>query len=242
MNAVVEVHWAVDASQHGWAVADMEGRLVAQGPWTDQSQEAIRKMHAKEFFAAKMAVFIAHQMEVKVLRLYGDNDYIYSNREELERQHPNMKVEVVMLRKETNPSGKFNPADYWSKNFKLDGRLGLQDWNENMGNLLKEMKATNGMIRKHFADKKLLEEKKAESSFGKEEILKIRLDDLGVSTRLSNLSRTNNIVTIGDLIKHSPKNLLRMPNFGPGCLSEVVQLLDRIENKYDVVLGWGSAL
>ena len=32
MNAMVEAHWAVDASHVGWAVADMEGRLVAHAP------------------------------------------------------------------------------------------------------------------------------------------------------------------------------------------------------------------
>ena len=242
MNAMLEVHWAVDASHLGWAVADMEGRLVAQGPWTLQSREAIRKTHAKEFFVARMAVSIAYQSGVKVLHIYGDNDYTYSHREELERQHPDMKVEVVMLRKETAFSGKFNPADYWSKNFKMDGRLGLQNWDEGMDSMLKEIKATNNMIRNYFTKKRRLEEKKTESSFDEERVLKIRLDNLNMSTRLSNLSRSENIVTIGDLMKCSPRRLLRIPNFGRMCLKEVIQLLDRVGKENNMVLGLGSGI
>ena len=241
MNEMTEVHWAVDASGLGWAVADIEGRLVAQGLWTLQSWEAIRKTHAKEFFAAKMAVSIAYQCRVKVLHLYGDNDYIYSNREKLERQHPDIKVKVVTLRKETVFSRELNPADYWSKHFKTDGRLGLQDWDEGMSSMLQEMKATNNMIRNYFTEKKFFEEeKKTEPSSGEEMVLKIRLEDLNMSTRLSNLSRTNNIVTIGDLIKYSPRRLLSIQNFGSGSLSEVNELLDRIGKDYGIVLELGK--
>ncbi|MCY4030496.1 MAG: hypothetical protein OXF05_00065 [Hyphomicrobiales bacterium] len=242
MNAMVEAHWAVDASHVGWAVADMEGRLVAHAPWTFQSQETIRKTHAKEFFAARMAVSIAYHSGVRILHLYGDNDYMYSNREELDRQHPDMKVEVVMLREENNFSKKFNPADYWSKNFKLDGRLRMQDWDESMHNMLKEFKATNSMIRNHFAEERLIREKKAKSSFDEERVLKIRLDDLKISVRLSNCLMNENISTIGDLMKYSRRRLFTIQGFGRGCFSEVIQLLEEVGKEYDMVLSLGRRL
>lgn len=230
---MVEVHWAVDASHLGWAVADMEGRFVAQGLWTLQSWKAIRKTHAKEFFAAKMAVSIAYQSGMKVLHLYGDNDYIYSNREELERQHPNMKVEVVMLGKETTPSGKLNPAGYWSKNFKLDENLQIQALDEKMQSLLKEFEATNNMIRNHFTGKRLLEEeKKTESSSDEEWVLRIRLDNLKMSARLSNCLKNENIFTIGDLIQCSQGRLMRI------LVSDAVMKLFNYWIRWERNTGW----
>jgi hypothetical protein len=54
----------------------------------------------------------------------------------------------------------------------------------------------------------------------------IRLDTLELSARIVNQLGYDNIITIGDVLKHSSAELLRIPNFGRKSLAELKELLD----------------
>ena len=70
-------------------------------------------------------------------------------------------------------------------------------------------------------------------------VLEVSVDYLGISVRISNCFKNNNIETIGDLIQKTERQLLQMPNFGQNSLDELKEaLLEDIGINWDLRAGY----
>jgi len=66
------------------------------------------------------------------------------------------------------------------------------------------------------------------------EVLKRSIDELEISVRTSNCLKSQNIQTIGDLVKKSGKELLTYDNFGRKSLKELEKILDKMGLKLEM--------
>ena len=64
--------------------------------------------------------------------------------------------------------------------------------------------------------------------------LKMRISELGLSVRSFNCLKAASINTLGQLLGRTPEQLLRLPNFGQKCMSEIREVVQR--------LGYGGML
>lgn len=80
-------------------------------------------------------------------------------------------------------------------------------------------------------------------------LIETNLENMYLSTRTMNVFKKNNIVTIGDLVRHTREELKKMRGFGKNCLLEVDNLLeclnlefgynvDTIIEKYNLYIGY----
>ncbi|RME85275.1 MAG: DNA-directed RNA polymerase subunit alpha, partial [Zetaproteobacteria bacterium] len=60
-----------------------------------------------------------------------------------------------------------------------------------------------------------------------DELLARSIDDLEMSWRTSNTLKAQGIMTVGELVRHTPQELLRTPNFGRKSLAEIEEALAR---------------
>lgn len=61
--------------------------------------------------------------------------------------------------------------------------------------------------------------------------------DFDISVRLANCLRNADIKYIGELAERSPRDLLKLDNFGPTTLREVKKLLSKLEMHLEMQLG-----
>lgn len=66
------------------------------------------------------------------------------------------------------------------------------------------------------------------------EVLKRSIDELEISVRTSNCLKSQNIQTIGDLVRKSGKELLTYDNFGRKSLKELEKILDKMGLKLEM--------
>jgi hypothetical protein len=66
-----------------------------------------------------------------------------------------------------------------------------------------------------------------------------RCDELELSVRSSNCLKNEGIIYIGDLVQRSPDELLRFPNFGQRCLTEITEQLAALGLKIGIDLPGG---
>jgi DNA-directed RNA polymerase subunit alpha len=59
------------------------------------------------------------------------------------------------------------------------------------------------------------------------DLLAKSIDDCGLSVRSINSLKNSSINTLGDLVKHSPEDLLRVKNVGDKALAEIAEMLQR---------------
>ena len=60
-----------------------------------------------------------------------------------------------------------------------------------------------------------------------EELKEMKIEDLNLPERASNVLLKNNILTVGDLVKHTSKELLNLEKFGPASLKSVEEALGK---------------
>jgi DNA-directed RNA polymerase alpha subunit len=58
--------------------------------------------------------------------------------------------------------------------------------------------------------------------------LKMRVSELGLSVRSGNCLQAASINTLGQLLARTPEQLLRLPNFGQKCMSEIREVIQRL--------------
>ena len=57
------------------------------------------------------------------------------------------------------------------------------------------------------------------------------LDTIHFSVRTANCLKNDNLVTIGDLVKKTPAEILRTPNMGRRSLAEIQEALEKLGHK-----------
>jgi DNA-directed RNA polymerase subunit alpha len=84
-----------------------------------------------------------------------------------------------------------------------------------------------------------LEDKEIESRISFDPRLLMRVENLDLSVRSQNCLKNENIIYVGDLVTKSELDMLRTPNFGRKSLTEMKEVLARMNLSFDMEIpGW----
>lgn len=89
-----------------------------------------------------------------------------------------------------------------------------------------ELKEENRVLRSLLNENKVVTDKKII------DVLKIKIEDLGLSRRVMSIFKSVDILTMGDIVKYSKGDLVKFRSFGAICLTEVEKVVAKYGLKF----------
>jgi hypothetical protein len=139
--------------------------------------------------------------------------------------------------KEVAEKCKLTPARVGSifhKSLRITTRLCLQMKNNYEKNYLPLQQEIELLKKQNHELKSQLFELNKNSQFladYTDSVLYTSIFDLDASVRLINVLKINNLMTLGDIVRHERKDFLRFRNFGSKSLSELIDILEQYDLK-----------